>query len=61
MSDALSDWIKNDFLSLAGSEVATRRELFDFVIEELRTREELNSQPHYHWLELLGFERFGRN
>ena len=40
---ALSDWIKNDILSLAGPDVATRRELFGFVIEELRTREELNS------------------
>ncbi|MCK4274877.1 MAG: hypothetical protein KAX78_00055, partial [Phycisphaerae bacterium] len=39
----LADWIKNDILSLAGPELATRRELFDFVIEELRTREELNS------------------
>ncbi len=40
---ALSDWIKNDILSLAGPELATRHELFGFVIEELRTREELNS------------------
>ncbi len=39
----LADWIKNDILSLAGPELATRRELFDFVIEELRAREELNS------------------
>jgi hypothetical protein len=40
---ALSDWIKNDILSLAGPELATRRELFDFIIDELRTREERNS------------------
>jgi len=40
---ALSDWIKNDILSLAGPELTSRRELFNFVIDELQTREELCS------------------
>ncbi len=40
---ALADWVKNDILSLAGPDLATRRELFDFIIGELRCREELNS------------------
>ena len=40
---AMSDWIKKDILSLAGPQLATRRELLDFIIEELRTREEFNS------------------
>ena len=38
---ALADWMQNDILSLAGPDLATRRELFNFVIEELRQREEL--------------------
>ena len=37
----LSDWMRNDILSLAGPETPARRELFDFVIEELRARESL--------------------
>ena len=39
----LTDWVKTDILSLAGPELATRRELFDFIIDELRRREELCS------------------
>jgi hypothetical protein len=37
----LSDWVQKDILSLAGPDLATRRELFDFVVEELRLRESL--------------------
>jgi hypothetical protein len=37
----LADWLQEDILSLAGPDLATRRELFDFVVEELARREEL--------------------
>ena len=37
----LSDWMQKDILSLAGPDLATRRELFDFVMEELHRRESL--------------------
>ena len=38
---ALADWMKNDILSLAGPDLATRRELFDFIVEELHRCEGL--------------------
>jgi hypothetical protein len=37
----LADWLREDILSLAGPNLATRRELFDFVTRELASREEL--------------------
>ena len=37
----LADWMQNDVLSLPGADLPTRRELFDFVTEELRRREGL--------------------
>jgi len=37
----LTDWIKNDILSLSGPESTVREELFDFVIKELSKREHL--------------------
>lgn len=37
----LSDWMQKDILSLAGPDLATRQELFDFVMEELHRRESL--------------------
>ena len=37
----LADWMRNDILTLAGPNLQTRRELFDFVISELRIREPL--------------------
>lgn len=37
----LSDWMQKDILSLAGPDLATRRDLFGFVMEELRLREPL--------------------
>ncbi len=37
----LCDWMQNDILSLAGPDLAARRELYDFVVEELRGRESL--------------------
>ena len=37
----LADWMKQDILSLAGPALATRQELFDFVVQELARREEL--------------------
>lgn len=39
---ALADWMKNDILSLAGPQLAQRRELFDFVTGELAKREHLS-------------------
>jgi hypothetical protein len=38
---ALADWLRGDVLALAGPDHATRRELFDFLVAELRTREPL--------------------
>jgi len=32
-------WLRHDVLALAGPALATRRELFDFVVEELAARE----------------------
>ena len=37
----LADWMKHDVLSLAGPSLATRRELFAFLTEELQQREHL--------------------
>ena len=37
----LVDWLRRDILSLAGADYATRRELYDFVVAELRAREPL--------------------
>jgi len=37
----LADWLHDDILSLTGPELATRRELYDFVVEELRRLEPL--------------------
>ena len=35
----LDRWLQNDILSVAGPEYAIRRELFDFIVAELRARE----------------------
>src|SRR5271165_3574466 len=35
----LARWLRDDILSVAGPEYAIRRDLFDFVVAELRTRE----------------------
>lgn len=37
----LFDWLRYDILSLTGPDHATRRELYDFVVAELRARESL--------------------
>jgi hypothetical protein len=37
----LSDWLRQDILALSGPNLACRRELFDFVAQELRQREPL--------------------
>ena len=37
----LADWLRHDILSLAGPDHATRCELYDFVVAELRCRESL--------------------
>jgi len=37
----LFDWLRRDILSLAGADYATRRELYDFVVAELRARQPL--------------------
>lgn len=39
----MADWLQRDILSLAGPNLQTRRELFDFVVGELRVREHLCS------------------
>jgi hypothetical protein len=36
---SLAGWLRDDILSVAGPESAIRRELFDFVVAELRARE----------------------
>src|SRR4051794_36745152 len=35
----LVQWLRHDVLALAGPDLATRRELFDFVVAELMARE----------------------
>ncbi len=40
----LSQWMREDVLSLSGPEAQTRRQLFDFIVEEMRLREHL--APH---------------
>jgi hypothetical protein len=40
----LADWMRTDILSLAGPSPEVRKELFDFVVDELRLRESLS--PH---------------
>jgi len=35
----LVHWLRHDVLALAGPDLATRRELFDFVVAELAARE----------------------
>lgn len=37
----MADWMQNDILSLAGANLESRRELYGFVVEELRTLESL--------------------
>jgi len=37
----LSRWLRQDVLALAGESLPVRRELFDFIVEELRRREPL--------------------
>jgi hypothetical protein len=37
----LADWLRRDILSLAGDDYATRCELYDFVVAELRARQPL--------------------
>ena len=39
----MADWMKNDILSLAGPNLATRYELFDFIVAELQEREPFSS------------------
>jgi len=38
-NSTLSSWLKKDILSVTGPDLASRRELLDFVIDELRARE----------------------
>ncbi len=37
----LMDWLSNDVLTLAGADYQERLELYDFIVEELKAREEL--------------------
>ncbi len=39
----LMDWLSNDILALAGTDYKERLELYDFIVEELKSREELCS------------------
>jgi hypothetical protein len=36
----LTGWLQNDILSIAGPDLAARQKLYDFVVEELRAREQ---------------------
>ena len=38
---ALADWLRRDILALAGTDYATRCQLYDFVVAELRARQSL--------------------
>ncbi len=40
----LSSWLKKDILSVTGPDLASRRELLDFIVDELRAREP--QSPH---------------
>jgi hypothetical protein len=40
----LSDWMRDDVLCLAGPDLATRRELFDFIVEQLEKCEPLSKK-----------------
>jgi len=40
----LADWMQNDILSTAGPDLQSRQELYDFVVQQLRERE--NLYPH---------------
>jgi len=40
----LTQWLRHDVLALAGPPLATRQELFDFVVEELARREPENAR-----------------
>ncbi|MCP4115838.1 MAG: hypothetical protein GY737_10615, partial [Desulfobacteraceae bacterium] len=37
----ISDWMRDDILALAGPNLESRRELFNFIIEEIESREPL--------------------
>lgn len=37
----MADWMQNDILSLAGPDLKSRQELYDFVVEQLRTLKSL--------------------
>ncbi len=37
----LADWMKNDILALGGPDHSTKQSLFDFVVKELKVREQL--------------------
>ena len=53
----LAGWLKNDILSVSGPDLASRRELLNFVIEELQSREGRSShriKPIRHLLESQG-------
>lgn len=53
----LSDWLKKDILSVTGANLNSRRELLDFVIDELKSREVQCShkiRPVRRLLELQG-------
>lgn len=39
----LSDWMREDVLSLAGPDIKIRRELFDFIVEEIEKQEAIFS------------------
>ena len=41
----LVHWLRHDVLALAGPDLATRRELFDFIVAELAAREHEDTRP----------------
>jgi hypothetical protein len=57
----LSDWLKNDILSVTGPDLTSRRDLLDFVIDELQSREAQCShriRPVRRLLEVQGDDLF---
>ena len=55
----LADWMRQDILSGSGPDLPTRRELFDFVVAELRSREPLCPHRIGPVLKSLGNQRAG--
>ncbi len=51
----LSEWMREDVLSLIGPDAQTRRHVFDFIVEEMRLREHLARALHRGPVRLPGY------